>query len=249
MKRKTDFLLIFASIVVIVSIPLFYGSVYTRFKEFTIRRAFVSGKVIGVSPSYVSGMVVKMYVKEGDSVKKGQMIALIDDTLYKAEVEKKQSKLNSMLFELERLDNMTNSYAYSSLKDEIEVLKKDVKLSQLMLSYTRIVSPIDGVVAKDAVHVGDSVSPSSVVVYLYKPSTIYVRAFVDVENAKYLKIGKTVILKDVATKAKSEGKIEKLGGIDVFSICNNGRYMPVSISLKSKKGFNFSDPVLVIVKR
>ncbi|WP_025209671.1 efflux RND transporter periplasmic adaptor subunit [Hippea sp. KM1] len=249
MNKKLDFFLILASIIAIVSVPLFYRGVYRKFKELTIRRAFVSAEVIGVSPSYVSGMVVKMYVRRGDTVKKGQMIALIDDTLYKAEVDKKLSRLNSMSFELKRFDNNTNGYAYMSLKNEIDVLKKDVKLSQLMLSYTRVVSPIDGVVAKDVVHVGDSVSPSTVIAYLYKPKTLYVKAFVDVDDTEYLRVGQIVKLRDIATKAETLGKIEKLGDIDVFSVCNNGDVLPVEISLKSNKGFNFSDPVVVIVKK
>ncbi|WP_022670692.1 HlyD family efflux transporter periplasmic adaptor subunit [Hippea alviniae] len=245
MRKKIDGIWVFLSIIVIVAIPLLYSRIYKNLSYVIIKNAFVSAEVVGVSPSYVSGMITKLYAKEGDKVKKGQIIALIDDTLYKAEVEKKESRLNSILTKLKSIDNQT--VVYENLKAEADLASKDVKLAKLMLSYTRVTSPINGIVAKDMVHVGDSVSSNSVIVYIYKPETLYVKAYITPENLEYIKIGKKVIIK--TNNRETEGTIKKIGDIGVFSVCNTKPLIPVRINIKNIEGFYFSEPVEVILKR
>ncbi len=245
MKRKTDGIWVFLSIIIIVALPLLYNRIYKNFSYIIIKNAFVSAEVVGVSPSYVSGMITKLYTKEGDKVKKGQIIAIIDDTLYKAEVEKNESKLNSIMTKLKNIDNQT--IIYNNLKAEADLASKDVKLAKLMLSYTRVVSPINGIVAKNMVHVGDSVSSNSVIVYIYKPETVYIKAYITPENLEYVRIGKKVIIKAIDTE--TEGVIKKIGDIGVFSVCNTKPLIPIQIDIKNNENLYFSEPVEVILKR
>ncbi len=250
MSKKLNIGIVLLSIILIVAIPIIYSNLYNRFSRIVIKRAFVSAKVIGVSPTYVTGMVTKMYVKSGDSVKKGQLIALIDDTLYKAEVEKKESRLKSIELELNQVDNGTDPNRYAQLKAELDVVQKDVKLSELMLSYTRVSSPVDGVVAQDLVHVGDTVSPTTVLVYIYDPKTLYVKAFVTPEYLRYVYKGEKVEVYDPQRKKKFKGVIEKVGGLNLFSVCNTEPQIPIRVKFDLKDvDVYFGEPVYVYVKR
>ena len=250
MNRKLNIGIVILSIILIVAIPIIYSDLYSKFSRIIIKRAFVSAKVVGVSPSYVTGMVTKMYVKSGDIVKKGQMIAFIDDTLYRAEVERKKSRLKSIELELKQVDNSTDPNRYAQLKAEFDVFQKDLKFSELMLSYTRVSSPVDGVVAKDLVHVGDTVSPTTVLVYIYNPKTMYVKAYITPDYLKYVYKDEKVKIFDPQSKKGFTGIVDNVGGLNLFAVCNTNPQIPVKIEFNLKKAdVYFGEPLYVYVKR
>ncbi len=249
MNKKLNVGVVVLTIILIVAIPVLYSSLYNRFSKIVIKRAFVSATVVGVSPSYVTGMVTKMYVKAGDSVKKGQMVALIDDTLYKAEVEKKRSRLKSLELELSQIDNNTDPNWYAQIKSELDVVQRDVKLSELMLSYTRVSSPVDGVVAQDLVHVGDTVSPTTVLIYIYDPKALYVKAYVTPDYLKYVRIGKKVKIFDPQKRKYFTGVVKSVGGLNLFRVCNTKPQIPITVKFNAKKvNVYFGEPLYLYVK-
>ncbi len=127
----------------------------------------------------VSGDIAKIYVDFNSKVKKGQVIAELDKsklkaTLTQAEIAfrsaetdykykestynrvKKLSESNSAsAVELE-----TAEYNMNSAKLSVERSQNEVNQARLNLSYATIKSPIDGVVLKRAVEVGQTVAAS-----------------------------------------------------------------------------------------
>lgn len=127
----------------------------------------------------VSGDIAKIYVDFNSKVKKGQVIAELDKsklkaTLTQAEIAyrsaendykykestynrvKKLSESNSAsAVELE-----TAEYNMNAAKFAVERSKNEVNQARLNLSYATIKSPIDGVVLKRAVEVGQTVAAS-----------------------------------------------------------------------------------------
>ena len=127
----------------------------------------------------VSGDIAKIYVDFNSKVKKGQVIAELDKsklkaTLTQAEIAyrsaendykykestynrvKKLSESNAAsAVELE-----TAEYNMNSAKLAVERSKNEVSQARLNLSYATIKSPIDGVVLKRAVEVGQTVAAS-----------------------------------------------------------------------------------------
>jgi len=254
-KRSDTLKILYAvvSIVLIVSIPLLYSDLYNRILYSVFKDAFVSADVVAISPAYVSGVIKKIYVKPADKVKKGQMIVLIDDTMYKADLGKKLIRLklaSSKLKKLKKAGACDSDQECMELKEQVSLLKQDVRIARLMLSYTRIVSPIDGIVAKVAMHAGDTVSPSQVIMFLYNPSTLYIRAFIPVEDAYYFRDNMKVMIKLAGGKVIT-GKVVHIGGVDEFKVCNRGHpVVPVRIDVdkKQRAELHFGEPVRVMVK-
>lgn len=58
----------------------------------------------------VKGMVAKVYVKEGQSVEKGQLLVEIDPSLYLAEVEKLKAQLEAQRLTLEKVERDFKRY-------------------------------------------------------------------------------------------------------------------------------------------
>ena len=127
----------------------------------------------------VSGDISKIYVDFNSSVKKGQVIAELDKsklkaTLTQAEIAYKSAENDykykeSTYSRIKKLSESnaasaveleTAEYNMNSAKLAVERSKNEVAQARLNLSYATIKSPIDGVVLKRAVEVGQTVAAS-----------------------------------------------------------------------------------------
>ncbi|EPG37838.1 MdtA/MuxA family multidrug efflux RND transporter periplasmic adaptor subunit [Acinetobacter colistiniresistens] len=127
----------------------------------------------------INGTLMQVYFKEGSLVQKGQLLALIDDRAPKATLLQAQGQLlkDQALLTNARLD--MQRYAQLWQQDSIAKQQYDTQVSlvkqyegvvktdqaavanaQLQLSYTRVVSPVDGRIGLRQVDVGNMVSTS-----------------------------------------------------------------------------------------
>lgn len=128
----------------------------------------------------ISGYLNKSYFKEGDNVKKGQVLFLIEPQEYALAVQKAKASLNSAKAQLTYAEKQLTRAAELVKKDYIakatydemlssrDALRAQVALAQANLndanrnySYTRILSPVDGQIGQIAVTVGNYVNPSA----------------------------------------------------------------------------------------
>ena len=127
----------------------------------------------------VSGDIAKIYVDFNSKVKKGQVIAELDKsklkaTLTQAEIAYRSAENDYKYKEstYNRVKKLSESNAASAVELEtaeynmnaakfaVERSKNEVNQARLNLSYATIKSPIDGVVLKRAVEVGQTVAAS-----------------------------------------------------------------------------------------
>lgn len=141
----------------------------------------------------VSGTVKNIYVDFNSPVKKGQLIALIDPSIFETQVEQARANLFSAKANLEKAEaslvdakrtfernkqlysknliarsdvdtaetnNETAKAQVSAAKAQVAQTGAALKNSQANLGYTRILSPVDGVVISRNVDVGQTVAAS-----------------------------------------------------------------------------------------
>ena len=115
----------------------------------------------------ISGVIYEIKFKEGELVKKGDLLFVIEDTTYRAQARSAEATLNQIRAELEyaksdfvRQENLYNKKAVSqAVYEEAKRLLKttEAKLSQAeaqvldannSLSYTKIYAPITGIISK-----------------------------------------------------------------------------------------------------
>lgn len=127
----------------------------------------------------ISGRIMRLCVKEGERVKRGQVLAVIDQVPYqaalrtavanvsaaKARVETARIKLNGKqsLFD----ENVISDYELSVARNQLAVAQAELEQAkaheadaQNNLSYTEIKSPSDGVVGMLPYRIGALVSPT-----------------------------------------------------------------------------------------
>lgn len=141
----------------------------------------------------VSGTIKEIYVDYNSQVKKGQLLAQIDPSLFQAQVDKARSDLNAAKANYEKSKTMleyekknyeryarlyTKNYVsrndvdlaeanYKSNLAEVNAMKAQINQASATLEnnltnlrYTKIISPVDGVVVSRSVDVGQTVAAS-----------------------------------------------------------------------------------------
>jgi len=119
----------------------------------------------------VGGIVEKYYVEEGDFVKAGQPLVQIETDRLKLELARSNSNLKKMKSELDRTSaiykkKLVSSETYERLKFEYESQKANYDLSQLELTFATVKAPIDGVISKRHVKVGNMIGQNAAVYHI-----------------------------------------------------------------------------------
>lgn len=127
----------------------------------------------------VEGYLLGVYVKEGDTVKAGQLLFRIEDATYRAAVESANANVQMMTAALNRAQleydgkktlrqqEIVSDFELSLAESDLNVAKANLAAAKAALtsarndlSYTEIRSPSDGVVGRIPYRKGDLVGPS-----------------------------------------------------------------------------------------
>lgn len=121
-----------------------------------------SDKMVDIYP-LTSGIIQKIYYDEGDRVEKDTVLAVLDDreavlNAKKAEINYQQLKIEFARQEEIYKQNLISKEDYEKLKYNLDDRLLDWKKQQLLLSYTRITSPIAGIVSKRYIKAGNKIT-------------------------------------------------------------------------------------------
>ncbi len=127
----------------------------------------------------VSGILQHVYVDFNDNVKQGQLLAKLDETSLKAQLEQSQSQVDQAQAQLTFQEATYNRlkvlydkkliaqadydqalYNYQNSKAALTNSKSNLARSKVNLDYATITSPIDGIVLNRAVEEGQTVAAS-----------------------------------------------------------------------------------------
>ena len=118
---------------------------------------------IEVSPQ-TPGLVIRVYVKEGDAVKQGQVLAELDSKVIQRGLDeiKTQLALANILFQKQKTlwdQKIGSEVQYLTAKSNKESLEKRLASMQEQLAMNKIKSPINGTVENVPFKIGQVVSP------------------------------------------------------------------------------------------
>lgn len=111
-----------------------------------------------------SGRLTSIFVKEGQVVRKGQVLAKVDDALIQASINEVNSQLSlaeDLLARQQRLwdQNIGTEIQLLEAKNRVDGLKKRLATQEEQRALTNIVSPINGTVDEIVPKTGEIVSP------------------------------------------------------------------------------------------
>jgi macrolide-specific efflux system membrane fusion protein len=165
--------------------------------------------------SRVSGVLERLYVTDGDRVRRGQLLAQLDSAEFAARAALAEASLENAKVENEyATSEFTRAEASlrSQVITEVEFTEarrlRDVRASQLrqaeaalesariQLSYTNIFAPIDGVVATVSTQVGETIAASLAAptfVTIVDLDRLEVWAYVDETDIGRVEVGQPVL--------------------------------------------------------
>jgi len=118
---------------------------------------------VNVNPE-TSGVVTAIYVHVGQWVKKGQILAQLDDKVIRQQLAQLETQLDFTRNLYERQKNLWAQKIGTEVqllqaKNNYENVQKQIAVVQSQLSLYRLVSPIDGKVDEVDLKIGQAVSP------------------------------------------------------------------------------------------
>ena len=170
----------------------------------------LDGMVNAQINAQVTGYLIKQNYKEGEHVKKGQLLYEIDPRTFQANLNqaasnmaRQQAVLKTALLDLTRIMRLLPEKAVSvrdrdnaagreaAARAEVLAAEAAVEKAQLDLGFTKITSPIDGVAGISKAQLGDLVGPSSATSLLTSVSQIEpIRAYLGLSEQQYMQFAR-----------------------------------------------------------
>ena len=182
-------------------------------KDVPIQQEWVGtldGMVNAQINAQVAGYLVKQNYKEGELVKKGQLLYEIDPRTFQANLDqakgnlaRQQAVLKTALLDLGRIKRLLPEKAVSvrdrdnavgreaAARAEVIAAEAAVETAQLSLGFTKITSPINGIAGISKAQLGDLVGPGSATSLLTTVSQIEpIRAYLGLSEQQYMQFAR-----------------------------------------------------------
>ena len=198
----------------------------------------------------VPGTVKNVAVHVGDNVRRGQLIADLDETDYRLRLQQAEAALSqaraqgrnaSANYERVRAMYENNSASRSDLdgartanesaKAGVQAIEKQLELAQLQLNYTRLTAPVSGAIASVDIEINENIDPGETVVTLTSGSDIEVKLSIpEVLIAKIEEGRKVTVAFDALPDRDFRATIREVG----VSSTGMGTTYPVTVRLDRK---------------
>jgi len=180
-----------------------------------------------------AGRIVAVYVEAGDRVKRGQLLAKIDESVWEPQVnrlaaslEQARAQASLSAAEYRRAAAVESAGALSAEEIEkrraasitdaaaVKVAAAMLAEAQARLNRTRVVAPTDGIVLTRKAEVGQTASPGGEALFrLASGGEIEMRGQVAEQDLAALKVGQTAAVHIVGVARPFEGRVRLLGAI------------------------------------
>ena len=169
--------------------------------------------------SKVAGVVEKFYVEEGEMVQAGQPLLQIETDRLRLELNRSESNLKKMKNELDRTSalyerKLVSSDAYEKLKFEYESLQASYELSKLELTFATVVAPIEGVISKRLIKVGNMVNTRDPVYQITDFDPLHAVVYVPEKELNKIALNQVAKIQvDARTEQTFEGFVKRISPI------------------------------------
>ena len=184
-----------------------------------------------------SGMLTNVYVKEGQPVSKGQLLARIDDGGLSSQLAQMQTQyqLAKTTFERQKRlwdQKIGSEIQYLQAKASMEGLKSSVNQMQAQVAKTTVRAPFSGTIEEVISDQGQVVSPGgSQLMRIVSLKNMYVKASIPENYIGTIRQGTTVNVEFPSLGQAIEGKIRQVSNF----INPNNRTFEVEIAIPNKE--------------
>lgn len=127
---------------------------------------YVTARMQATVSSKITGKVLEVFIEEGMFVEKDQILAQLDDSTVKAELNFAETQLREAKRVFDRTlelrkDNLASQASLDAAESQLDGLKARLEISKQIVSDMKIRAPFSGVVINKAAQPGEMISPVS----------------------------------------------------------------------------------------
>ena len=166
-----------------------------------------------------SGVLKKLYVEEGMTVKAGQLLAELDDADALAKAKQAEAQMHKAEATFAHAQaaipkHLIPEYEYEQDKFDLAAQRAAYEAANIQLSYTRIVAPVDGVIAQRDIKIGNLVQANQNLFRIVGMNPLQAVLNVPERQLGILKAGQAVQLEaDALPGRKFEGSILRIAPV------------------------------------
>ncbi len=125
----------------------------------------------------VGGQLVELPGQPGMQVKKGEILARLDDSKYKNILDEKEAKYELAKIQNDQARKLVNQKVGSQLKfdlasAELKMAKSAMEVARDNLNYTRLLAPFDGVIAQLSVDNHQAIQPQKTIIHFQNEESL-----------------------------------------------------------------------------
>lgn len=173
---------------------------------------------VSVPVSFLTiGQVEKVYVTEGQKIKKGQLLAVLNNNNYQSMYEIALAKEKQADDAYNRLSDLYKKGSlpeikYIEIQTGVDQARSATQIALKNMDDCKLYAPMDGVIGKRSIEPGMSVMPAITVFKLVKIDKVYIKVSIPENEISKIKAGNSTKISVTALDNEQfEGKIEEKG--------------------------------------
>lgn len=168
--------------------------------------------------SRTTGTVEELLVEEGQLVKEGQILLVLEDDDLKLREASAQIELDRVQMEYARLKRMHDAgvlapQEYETIQIDLKKAKADLEAARLQLSYTRVRAPFSGQVVRRMVDLGAHVTGGDLLFVMMDVDPLLARVFIPANRLGGVAAGQKVDMTVDSTAEMLHGTISLVSPI------------------------------------
>ncbi|SFN52797.1 RND family efflux transporter, MFP subunit [Salegentibacter flavus] len=210
----------------------------TLFKHYAeVQGDVATDENIIIYPEF-SGVLIDIRIKEGQNVRKGQTLAIIDDGGLSSELAQLETRVALAKTSFERQErlweqNIGSEMQYLETKTNYEAIQRSLEQLKSRLAKTVITAPFSGVIDEVITDEGQVVNPGQSPLFrLISLENMYVDAAVPENYLNMIEKGTQVKIKIGSINREYEGEVRQVGSY----INPNNRTFGVQVALPNEDG-------------
>jgi RND family efflux transporter MFP subunit len=166
----------------------------------------------------VSARIVSLVVAPGQSVKASDLIAELDAREIQARLDQAMAIRDQATQELKRArallqQNITAQADYDTIQARERVALGALHEAEIMLGYTKVIAPFDGIITRKLLDAGDLAAPGKAIAEMEDPRTLRFEADVPEALIGSLKLGAKLAVRVGASSPEIEGTVAELAPV------------------------------------
>lgn len=165
--------------------------------------------------SEVQGKLVGLFIKNGDAVRKGQVIAQLDAAVLHAQLGSIESSVAKAMLDINRYTKLiemggATTMQLESVKLQYASLQAQKKEILQQIAHMQIVSPFTGKIENVTVETGSFVSFGTVLAQLIDNASLKINVYLSEQEAVKVKTAQTVVVNSVVFSAPQTAYINMI---------------------------------------